>query len=115
MSEIEEQFFEVFGIPPLCCKKYLTNCMRYNCESCENFDNTFSTYPQITDRILLMLICTLNKSRLVSAVNLSDVNYEDLKNTILKKNITILKNDFLNHEIRNEFKHQVQALFKEDS
>ena len=70
-------------------------------------------YPQITDSRLLKLICILNKSRLVSAVNLRDFNYEDLKNTILRKNITILKNEFLNNEIKNEFKQQVRKLFEE--
>lgn len=71
-------------------------------------------YPQITDSRLLKLICILNKSRLVSAVNLRDFNYEDLKNTILRKNITILKNEFLNNEIKNEFKQQVRKLFEEE-
>ena len=70
-------------------------------------------YPQITDSRLLKLICILNKLRLVPAVNLRDFNYEDLKNTILRKNVTILKNEFLNNEIKNEFKQQVRTLFEE--
>lgn len=136
-NELTKTFFDTFGIEPryedACtvedkywaneelANEYGTFDQYMNCK-CENQENCTTEcscayqkeiYPQITDSMLLELICTLNKSRLVSAVNLNDVNYEDLKNTILKKNITILKNEFLNHEIKNEFKHQVKALFKE--
>ena len=115
-DEVTKTFFDTFGIEPKlddcnwqCQKpsKLIYMCENNNdCEYCKE-------YPQITDRILLELICVLNKSRLVSAVNLRDFNYEDLKNTILRKNITILKNEFLTDEIKNEFKQQVRTLFKE--
>ena len=97
-NELEKQFFQCFGIE----EKEL------------EYPDNFTYYPEITDSILLELICILNKSRLVSAVNLRDFNYEDLKNTILRKNITILKNEFLNNEIKNEFKQQVRKLFEEE-
>ena len=115
-NELEKYFFDTFEIEPKlhdciwqCQKpsKLIYMCADNNdCEHCKE-------YPQITERILLELICVLNKSQLVSAVNLRDFNYEDLKNTILRKNITILKNKFLNNEIKNEFKQQVRILFKE--
>lgn len=101
-NEIEKKFFDTFGIEEKTNKVYGVQ-----------LDYHIDDYPQITDSILLELICILNKSRLVSAVNLRDFNYEDLKNTILRKNITILKNEFLNNEIKNEFKHQVRTLFEE--
>lgn len=107
-NEIEKQFFSTFGIEP--------TLKTFAIQKDEQGELTYPPiyeYPQINDRILLELICILNKSRLVPAVNLRDFNYEDLKNTILRKNVTILKNEFLNNEIKNEFKQQVRKLFEE--
>lgn len=109
-NELEKTFFDTFEVETKykCTKD--GNCYFQECSKCDWYTRT---YPQITDSRLLKLICILNKSRLVSAVNLRDFNYEDLKNTILRKNITILKNEFLNNEIKNEFKQQVRKLFEE--
>lgn len=106
-TEIEQYFFEVFGIPPLCCKKYLTNCMRYNCESCENFDNTFSTYPQITDHILLKLICLVGNTDYFLITNEgTPIDIEGLKNSVLHS-LTIYS------KFHKDLKHQVRELFME--
>ena len=109
-DKLTETFFGTFGVEAKykCTKD--GNCYFQECSKCDWY---IHTYPQINDRILLELICILNKSRLVPAVNLRDFNYEDLKNTILRKNVTILKNEFLNNEIKNEFKQQVRTLFEE--
>lgn len=109
MSEIEEQFFEVFGIPPLCCKKYLTNCVRYDCENCENFDNTFSTYPRITDRILLELICILTAWHLDERepYEITSYSVKTLKKEILE--------DCINLQNSQKVQYKIQALFKENN
>lgn len=112
MSEIEKQFFKTFGIPPLCCKKYLTNCMRYDCESCENFDNTFSTYQQITDRILLKLLSIQSYDKSCYTLSPFD-SIDELKKDLLNEFIEGYTYDLYND--REDVKHQVQALFKENN
>ncbi len=69
MSEIEKQFFEVFGIEPkyYCGSEYIfetmleNECTDGNLEKCKTCEKVSRIYPQITDRILLELICILNK------------------------------------------------------
>lgn len=54
------RFFEAFDIPPTCCKKYYINCANYGgCEQCVNFDESFSSLPEISDLMYLHLICIL--------------------------------------------------------
>ena len=98
-SKIEKQFFDTFGIPLLCCKKYLTKCMIYDCENCENFDSTFSTYPKITDRILLKLIVILG------SIFICVEDVETLKDHILVQCINTQTYD-------RDIIQQVQKLFK---
>ena len=110
MSEIEKQFFKAFRIPPLCCKKYITNCVRYDCENCENFDNTFSTYPEITDRILLELICIyIGYER----IYMGTFEIDHFRRFILSILMDLYK-ETININKKERLKHQVQALFKEN-
>ena len=57
-NELEKQFFDTFGIEP---KQHIHHCQQGCCKPdkecgyCEH--HTISEYPQITDRILLELIC----------------------------------------------------------
>lgn len=53
-TELEEQFFKVFGVEKKCqCKNFINyaDCFRIPTE-CKEYN-----YPEITDRILLKLIC----------------------------------------------------------
>lgn len=113
MTNIEEQFYKTFGIEP-----------RYNYESCERcvyFDDDYCKcdkdkkytecedaeplYPEITDRILVELIwLIINQNGHYDIPIMSDVN--DLKRYILKS-CTLLS-------VFDEFKAQVQSLFKGD-
>lgn len=85
---IEEEFFKYFDIKP---------------KELEYPDN-FEYYPEITDRILLELICIIIRDKANYRLHLSTI-----------KNVKDLKNEILNQCIKNRalIKHQVQPLFKE--
>ena len=124
MTEIEKQFFDMFGIESI-KRRTCTNAddcpdERLVCDTCEHWRIIREDYPQITDRILLELICILAKQ----GIYLEDMdglfkmktyetsmvmqNADNLKDVILKTAETacrLSKND--------GFKHQVQTLFKE--
>ncbi len=137
-TNIEGQFFKVFEIEP----KYYNTCTLedkyWNNEELANLYGTFDyylqnecphycegyystceyayeriTFPQITSGILLELIFILNKLEITNGVNLFDDNFKDLKYRILRKSITIQKNEFLKNDIREKHKSQVQSLFTE--
>ncbi len=99
MSEIEKQFFDTFGIKPVCVQIYDT----FPCY-------IDKVYPQITDRILLELICISTSSEIT--VEFKGIkNVEHLKEVVL--NYCIERYGYCLHKDR--FKHQVQALFKENN
>lgn len=94
MSVIEKQFFDTFGIE----EKEL------------EYPDNFTYYTEITDRILLELICILNKhysEHYQIASMIVGKNIEEVKKSIL--------NDCIEQSKHKDFKHQVQALFKEDN
>ena len=110
-TEIKKTFFDTFEIPQLCCKKYITNCTKYGeCEECVNYDKDFSTYPEITDHILLKLICILNN---YGKNNTWAVSIENLKDCILMNCIKVIKEKDLKEMSLNNFKQQVRTLFEE--
>ena len=98
MRELEEKFFETFGIEPDTSEvAYFTGNMGY---------------PKITDRQLLDLYCICCKAFNLLNINSSvafEFDVEDLKNRILKRLIWV--NDTYKNK---EIKHQVQELFKEN-
>lgn len=107
MSEIKRQFYEVFGVEPkyYCGDEYIfeamleNECTDGNLEKCKTCEKVGRTYPQITDRILLNLLCIINKyGNIVSSYNI-----EKLRDEILIKTI------ILNEDI--DIKPQVRALF----
>lgn len=130
MSEIEKQFMEVFDIEPryedACtvedkywaneelANEYGTFDQYMNCK-CGNQENCTTEcscayqkeiYPQITDRILLELICVL-------ASNPIRILFESMLSGI--KEVELLKNSILLTCIANKdtIKHQVRTLFEE--
>ena len=101
-NKLEKQFFDAFGVDE-----------RIEFETCNALDSsyTYSTaikrYPQITDRILLELICIL-------ASNPIRILFESMLSGI--KEVELLKNSILLTCITNKdtIKHQVRTLFEEE-
>ena len=87
-SRLEEKFFNAFGIH----------------ERELEYPDNFTYYPEITDRVLLELICILTKfyGELVLE-QCTDV--KDLKEQVL--------NIFIRTSYKDNFKHQVRTLFEE--
>ena len=107
MSEIEKQFFEMFGIgrKEVILKTMNCACGCHDCKNCEKYKNKFSKiYPEITDRILLELICIANTSPFTT------FGSRDIKN--LKEEVLLVLCDCINYK---DIKHQVRALFKESN
>ena len=73
-NELEKQFFDTFGIEP---KKIIEP--RYSLNT-EYYEEKVEKYPQITDRILLELICIHIK---YLTFGILSHNVEKLKNEIL--------------------------------
>ena len=108
-TEIEKQFFDTFGIEP-----------KYESHSCDGWGRTVKVkyftdkkdadkfgmvfdeakYPQISDRILLELICIVNERRILPSCNVNG-----LKEYVLKELCTMIMSE--------KAKHQVRTLFKE--
>lgn len=127
ITDLEKQFFDTFGIEPkyrYVCNirdtivpedEFVLNCFKaevigfctdkkyYN--SCK-VKNVYKEYPQITDRILLEMICINNR------------NTRCIQELIVPRNLKLLKKSTLKRLIENskvsfQLKQQVQALFEE--
>lgn len=108
-NELEKTFFDTFGVEPeykTCIFKYCKNKKEYDCENC---GDRIWHYPQITDRILLELIC-LNNIYLWET-HTSTVN--ELKNVLLNKYIEHV-NLMADENEKQEYINQVRALFEEE-
>ena len=110
-TDLEKQFFDTFGIEKTCNNKIINpaNCPINKMRRCCGCD--WLNYPQITDRILLELICVHNT---YLEANLYSLDYESLGKEILEDLIEEqesreLKKDY----VSDDMKQQVQALFKE--
>lgn len=110
-NELEKTFFDTFGIEPKSVKRTLKLTMQgYNesdlPEDLKQFIRSqtlvYNVYPQITDHILLELICKL--SGVCCPQFAFERGVEELKWDILKRCIHYNK----------ELKHQVRRLFEEE-
>ena len=108
-DELTKTFFDTFGIEPRLvesCTKPRHKCSERFVKDCSECPRAWRKYPQITDRILLELICIL-------ASNPIRILFESMLSGI--KEVELLKNSILLTCITNKdiIKHQVQALFEE--
>ena len=111
-NELEKQFFDTFGIEP----KIRFHCVNsqpcahtgFHCKSC-TYHSKDVIYPQITDRILLELICISKQITMLSDFFMYRPSIEELKNNILEN---MLNKDLLNFK-NKDIKHQVRTLFEE--
>lgn len=117
-DELTKTFFDTFEIGPFykaeqCDGWCRTVEVRYftNKEDAKKFGIVFGDnpqYPEITDSILLKLICILAKitdEQCCEPYKVFVYNYEDLKELVLD-DCSLYK---------EQIKQQVQALFKEDN
>ncbi|MBR6551977.1 MAG: hypothetical protein IKT89_03955 [Clostridia bacterium] len=94
-NKLEKQFFDTFGIEP----KLKTFAIKQD-EQGELTYPPIYEYPQITDRILLELICIVSERRILPSCNVNG-----LKEYVLKELCTMIMSE--------EAKHQVRTLFEE--
>ena len=86
-NKTEKQFFDTFGIE----------------ERELDYPDNFTYYPEITDRILLELICIAHTSPVITFVS------RDVKS--LKEEVLMVLCNWVNNK---SIKHQVRTLFEED-
>lgn len=85
---IEQEFYNTFGIEPV--------------------------YPNITAEKLLEMICLINKNtKYYNKSTYFKENYKNLKDEILEKTLYCYKTNCLFNKEKEQFKQQIQSLFKE--
>lgn len=119
-NELEKQFFDIFGIEPKSVKRTLKLAMPGYDESDLPEDlkqfissqaQVYRVYPQITDHILLELICICSQYGFCPSAR----NIEDLKLKVLKRLLELkksLKNNYEHQGCHNAFTRKVRTLFK---
>ena len=104
-TELEEEFFKLFGVEPIPIKNYGFWLIKGSIT--ENDKGEKVVYPEITDHKLLEMICVLSQWDADNYYQILANNIRDLKNEIL--------NDCINfkQKLKNKyFDAQVQQLFK---
>ena len=107
-NELEKQFFDTFGIELKCQNTFINPSKCPFIESKECCDCVSFEYPQITDRILLELICTLNK--FTGYTSLLNDTYEEVQEEILK-DVLFAHEQLKIHKA--DLSKQVRTLFEE--
>lgn len=112
-NELEKTFFDTFGIEPKDnfkgCENGITfytyGCNIPSCKGCSK-EIREKEYPQITDRILLELICIDNQENIYKCRPFAN-NVEELKTYILEEFIRLSELGLFKRV------HQVRTLFEE--
>lgn len=126
-TELEKQFFDTFGIKPYFYEYIIKTNRKEQMLTKEQFINfvkseqdylfviPYKVEVQITDRILLELICILSKmgTGLHTIYTIKAKNTLELKQDVLENCLEVLEWDEFK-KYKKGFKQQVQTLFKEE-
>ena len=119
-TELEKQFFDTFGIEPhyYCDDEYIFEAMlEYECtegnrEKCKTCKKVGKSYPQITDHILLELICIANQhENYPISTNIKNIQARTLR--ILLRTEKLYKKYHGSDGRYKKLVKQVRTLFKE--
>ena len=114
-TDIERQFFDTFGIEPtreLIFRTMNCACGCHDCKNCDKYKNNFQKkYPQLTDSILLKLICIWNNACLYLEDSIAPIDYQKITEIVLEYFIDIENYRFAID--KQEIKQQVRTLFEE--
>lgn len=109
-NDLEKIFFDTFGIEPKCQNTFINPSKCPFIESKECCDCVSFDYPQISDRILLELIC-IDFNENPYKCRGGQTSVDEVKERILSDFIHEFENDlYLDKE---NIKHQVRTLFGE--
>jgi len=107
-TELEQKFFRTFEIEPSCPQGCAQIGLSQNCDECAFYD-----CPPITDKILLEMICLINKNtKYYNKSTYFKEDYKGLKDEILEQTLYCYKTNCLFNKEKEQFKHQIQQLFK---
>lgn len=101
-TKLEKEFFDAFDIQYEFCTDSPLNPCKFECDGCQYAEEKC---PQITDHILLELICIDNQENIYKCRPLAD-NVEELKTYILEEFIRLSELGLFQR------RQQVRELFK---
>ena len=104
-SQLQKQFYNTFGIKQRDYTQCTSMGCKYvykNCNNCQFYNVYKVDYPQITDRILLHLLCILNNY----GDTISSNNIKKLEDEILIKTITLSKDIDITPQVRALFSNK---------
>ena len=106
-DELTKTFFNTFNIEPIGCNDNKNCTGALDCTQCPN-----AKYPQISDSILLELICFNNRHYVTLEDLICPKNIETIKESVLKKYIERNK-EFVDNGYSGFGLDQVRTLFEE--
>jgi hypothetical protein len=113
-TELEQEFFKVFGIEPIPIKSYGYWLIKGSIA--ENDKGEKVVYPEITDRKLLQLLCIYNDMQGYVEYCLTPCKYEYVKemilNTLVNEKFAMI--DCEEGTYMDVMTKQIQQLFKEE-
>lgn len=115
ITELEEQFFKVFGVEPIPIKSYGYWLIKGSIA--ENDKGEKVVYPEITDRKLLEMICIYNSFQNDDASLFIPFDINNVKDIALQVITKSIKDKTLNNYYCNDvekLKAKIQQLFKEN-